>query len=348
MIKDFFMSQAQQKSGLKTLEAGEILFNEGEIANSMYIIQKGQIRLYRPKGNGFVEIGVLRAGEVLGEMAFFDPDSKARSASASAITKTEIIEISFVALDKTMTGLSPWFKTIVQTIVNRLKKSNEKVKMLESNNVGYSSEYKFLHLTDIVKVLSMLYLSFRSFAEKTDEGYQLDHGKFKNYAYDVFSMNEAKVEEFLNLMHEESFLRLEVNEADSTKKYVIDDPEKIKFYQAFFHTQKALRDDKKIQINSKCEKMIAHVILRHKNDERTEGKTLVNFSEIIKEMNAHGAKFTIDDFQGAKNAGFCGEYSFKESGEIVGLVNFDFMERLYPAVRLMIAFNRLNESKAKI
>ena len=70
---------AQKKSGIVTLAPGQILFNEGDKADSMYIIQKGQMRLFRPKGKGFVEIAVLRSGEVLGEMAYFDPDAKIHS-----------------------------------------------------------------------------------------------------------------------------------------------------------------------------------------------------------------------------------------------------------------------------
>ncbi len=57
---------AQKKSGIKTLHAGEILFNEGDLATSMYIIQKGQLRLFRPKGKGFIELRIAgwRSGSV--------------------------------------------------------------------------------------------------------------------------------------------------------------------------------------------------------------------------------------------------------------------------------------------
>ena len=74
----------QGRSGLRQLKTGEVLFEDGEVADSLFIIQKGQLRLYKPKGKGFVEIAVLRAGEVLGEMAFFDEDGSGRKRSASA------------------------------------------------------------------------------------------------------------------------------------------------------------------------------------------------------------------------------------------------------------------------
>ncbi len=96
-------AQGQSKSGLRQLGTGDILFNDGESAESLFIIQKGQLRLFKPKGKGFIEIAVLRAGEVIGEMAYFDEDGsgKKRSCSASAMTHVEVIEITFPAFGKT-------------------------------------------------------------------------------------------------------------------------------------------------------------------------------------------------------------------------------------------------------
>ena len=106
------MQIGKKKSGILTLDSGEVLFNDGDGAQSLFIIQSGQVRLYKPKGKGFIEIAVLRSGEVMGEMAFFaESDTEARrSCSAQAVVKTEIIEISFQAFSKTMEGLNPWFK----------------------------------------------------------------------------------------------------------------------------------------------------------------------------------------------------------------------------------------------
>ena len=156
---------AQKKSGLKIVSPGQVLFNEGDEAVSMFIVQKGQLRMYRPKGKGFVEIAVLRAGEVLGEMSYFDPETNKRNASAAAITYTEVIEVSYNAVEKTMATLNPWFKTLINTLATRLRKSNERIKALENNSVGFSGEFKFFQSADIVKILSLLFFTFKSLDE---------------------------------------------------------------------------------------------------------------------------------------------------------------------------------------
>ena len=183
-----------QKSGMKTFKAAEILFREGDLASSLYIIQKGQIRLFLPKGRGFVEIGILRAGEVIGEMAFFDETAKRRSCSAEAIVQTDVIEISFEAFAKTMQNLNPWFKTIINTLADRLRKANDKIKSLESNSVSFGkdgkvSDYKFFHNVDIVRFLSMLVLVVESHGIDASGVRVLDISKLKFFLVEMFNFH---------------------------------------------------------------------------------------------------------------------------------------------------------------
>ena len=56
---------------------------------------------------------------------------------------------------------------------------------------------------------------------------------------------------------------------------------------------------------------------------------------------------TLDDFQGAKNAKWCGEYRMGEHNSITATVNIRKIKDMYPVVRFMNALNRVNELKAK-
>ena len=103
------------KPRIVEFKQGDVVFHEKDKAEALYIIKDGQIRLFRPKGKGFVEIAVLRKGEVIGEMAFFDENQARRSCSASALVKTKVIEISFKSFGKAIKNLNPWFKTIDET-----------------------------------------------------------------------------------------------------------------------------------------------------------------------------------------------------------------------------------------
>ncbi len=336
-----------KKSGIKTLAPGEILFNEGDNATSMYIIQKGQLRLFRPKGKGFVEIAVLRAGEVLGEMAYFDPDSKTRSVSAAAITSVDIIEISFNALEKTMAGLNPWFKTLINTLAERLRKTNERVRNLENNSVGFSSDYKFFQSADVVKILSVLFLTFRSLGENKDGRWYLNYNRIKTYALEIFNINEAKMEEFIQLLTDEQIIEVTVDEQDASKVLSAREPDTFRIFQVFFNTQRSLREEKKLHISSKCEKFMVRVMEECSTLPIVDGKVDIELSKIVSHFKEYNLGITLDDFQGAKNAKFCGEYRMGENNSISTTINIEYMRRMYPVVRFMNALNRVNELKAK-
>lgn len=337
----------QKKSGIKTLQSGDILFNEGDVANSMYIIQKGQLRLFRPKGKGFVEITVLRAGEVIGEMSYFDPDSKKRSASASAITQTDVIEISFTALEKTMTALNPWFKTLINTLAERLRKSNERVKALENNSIGYSGEFKFFQSMDIVKMLTLLFFTFRSLGENKDGKWTLHISKIKTYAVEIFNVNEAKLEEFIQLLIAEKIVEAVIDEEGAPKNLSIKEPETFRIFQVFFNTQRVMKDDKKLTISHKCEKFLIKVLEQVENEPVDNGVVEVDLSKIITYFKEYNVPITLDDFQGARNAKFCGEYKMEDSGRITAMLNIDYLKKMFPVVRFMNSINRINDSKSK-
>ena len=80
--------------------AGTVLMREGDVANSLYVLLDGTVRVVRndPFG-GQVEVGFRRAGDCFGEMALID--GGARSASVIAATPVTVFELErdlFLAL----------------------------------------------------------------------------------------------------------------------------------------------------------------------------------------------------------------------------------------------------------
>ena len=337
----------QKKSGIKTLKAGEILFSEGDNASSMYIIQKGQVRLFRPKGKGFIELAVLRSGEVLGEMSYFDPDSKKRSASVAAITQTEIIEISFVALEKTMTALNPWFKTLINTLAERLRKSNERVKALENNSIGFSGEFKFFQGIDIVKMLSLIFFCFKSIGDYNDGIWSLHLVKLKLYAVDIFNSNEAKLEEFIQLIISEKITDVGLDEDGAPKILKIKDPEVLKTYQLFFNIQRSMKEEKKMHISLKGEKFLIKALEQIEGGAAGENGAEVDLSKIVNYFKEYNIPIVLEDFQGVRDAKFCGEYRMDDGGRVCTDMNVDYAKKMLPIVRLMNAINRVNDAKAR-
>ena len=78
-----------------------------------------------------------------------------------------------------------------------------------------------------------------------------------------------------------------------------------------------------------------------------DGKVDVELSKIAAHFKEYNMGITLDDFQGAKNAKFCGEYRMGEDNAITATINIDYLRRMFPVVRFMNALNRVNELKAK-
>ena len=114
-----FQSEASQYK-LKFLQAGETLIKEGETTQQVYIVKKGTLRAMKktPAGNIAV-IGEIKAGEFVGEMAYFNEE--ARMATVEAVTECELIEIQPAVFEKVIYSRPSWAKTLISTLSKRLK-----------------------------------------------------------------------------------------------------------------------------------------------------------------------------------------------------------------------------------
>ncbi len=75
---------------LRMYRKGEVVFREHEPGESMFIIKKGQVRLYQGVASGKDnDIAILEQGTFFGEVSLVDPES--RSASAIAMSDSELL-----------------------------------------------------------------------------------------------------------------------------------------------------------------------------------------------------------------------------------------------------------------
>jgi CRP/FNR family transcriptional regulator, cyclic AMP receptor protein len=339
---------AQKKSGIKTFEAGELLFNQGDPAGSLFIIQRGQIRLYLPKGRGIVELAVLRSGEVIGEMAYFDETATRRSCSATALVRTEVIEISFNAFGKTLEGLNPWFKTIIHTLADRLRKTNDKVKALESNSIGYGQagkvgDYVFFHNADIIKFLSLFYLGLKTHGEPYEKLVQIHMNRMKFYMQEVFNLTETKFEQFFIMLEEEDFINIAPDEDKQLKLIQVKDVEMFRSMMVFLNMQRVLEDSKKMKISLACQKflkaILEQMILKGVRDAEAT-------ADITTILNKAGDDFTSDDIKDATIAGLCDDIVVGEGNKLTCNVQVEKLKKLFPSIKLVNAISRVNETMA--
>ncbi|MBL7717006.1 MAG: cyclic nucleotide-binding domain-containing protein [Bdellovibrionales bacterium] len=113
----------------KTFKQGQFLFKDGQASNSLFIIRKGTVSVRKMKGSNFVEIGRIYPNQVLGELSFFD--RQPRSAAAMADGDVEALEIDFESLEKIWKETPDYFKAIMKSVADRLRKANETIRKLK-------------------------------------------------------------------------------------------------------------------------------------------------------------------------------------------------------------------------
>ena len=100
-------------------EDGQLIFEEGTSGDWIYVVQSGSIEISKTvQGKKYV-IALLKPGEVFGELAFIARIK--RTATARAIGETTIGVIDRDIFEREFNQLSSQFRSILQTIVLRMK-----------------------------------------------------------------------------------------------------------------------------------------------------------------------------------------------------------------------------------
>ena len=184
----------------KHLMPQDILFEEGDQSANLFILKKGVIRIFKRKAEGNIELETIRAGQLIGELAFLD--NLERSASAEALTSCELVEIPRSALDETMKKLPEWFVALTKTITNRLRNSNNKVRTLEAMSVEYgmdrngnrSKEYTYLNTNELLRFsTALLAVASRYGKNATLDGIEFTQAMLERFATQMLQVNSSKV-----------------------------------------------------------------------------------------------------------------------------------------------------------
>ncbi len=109
------------------LSPGEYLIRENEESSEMYLLQKGTVAILKRQGDAEKQIGTIYSGELVGEMSFLDRSP--RSASVKAISECEFMVIPIGKFEKFFDGQPVWYKALINTLLERLRKANCKIRV---------------------------------------------------------------------------------------------------------------------------------------------------------------------------------------------------------------------------
>lgn len=106
---------------------GDILFNENEQSYHFFIIQEGQVEVYKTSPVGKrIPLAVVGEGTSIGEFAMID--RRPRSATAQALTTVRAAKVSEAAYQQLIAELPDWAVAVMRSLVERLRHTNDIVR----------------------------------------------------------------------------------------------------------------------------------------------------------------------------------------------------------------------------
>jgi CRP/FNR family transcriptional regulator/CRP/FNR family cyclic AMP-dependent transcriptional regulator len=132
--------------GRRRYRRGDIIFQKDEPGQSMFILERGSVRIYVPsaQGNDLI-LAVLGTGDFFGDLALLD--GRPRSASAASIGDTILLSLEradFIAL---ITSRPAAAMAVLEAVSLRLRDTDEMASDLAFLDVGGRLAKKLLELS---------------------------------------------------------------------------------------------------------------------------------------------------------------------------------------------------------
>ena len=144
-----------------TLRRGEVLFNEGDPGDRLYLVIDGKVKLGHSSGDGRENLlAVLGPGELLGELTLFDPGE--RTATATAVAVTQLLELQHDPFMHLLDSRPELAKHMLRALAVRLRKTNEALADLVFSDVPGRVAKALLDLAE-------------RFGEETPDGLRVAH-----------------------------------------------------------------------------------------------------------------------------------------------------------------------------
>ena len=130
-----------------SLRRGEVLFEEGDPGERLYIITEGKIKLGHSSDDGRESLlAILGPGEIIGELTLFDPGP--RSTTATAVSSASMLSLDHADLMAVLDTSPEVAKHMLSALAQRLRRTNESLSDLVFSDVPGRVAKSLLDLAD--------------------------------------------------------------------------------------------------------------------------------------------------------------------------------------------------------
>lgn len=117
------MAHGQPILDRRSFEAGKNIFVEGERGDAAFIVESGEVGIYKEIDGEVVRLGTIRPGGIFGEMAVID--GSPRMAAAKAEAHTVLVRIPKGVFDQKMASCDPFIRGLITIFVQNIRASHK-------------------------------------------------------------------------------------------------------------------------------------------------------------------------------------------------------------------------------
>lgn len=134
-LSDEMMDQIGRRTKHKQLDKGEFLFQAGDSDDSLYVVNRGLLRITRMASNGKEQlVRLLYPGDFTGEWTIFDQESE-HEEYAEAVRETNICLISRTDMNELLEEHPTITRFLLKEVTHRLQSSERQAMTLSTENV---------------------------------------------------------------------------------------------------------------------------------------------------------------------------------------------------------------------
>ena len=108
----------------QTFQAGDRIFKEGDEGNMAYVVQSGEVEIFKTIDDKEVILGTVGQGGIFGEMALID--AQPRMAAARASKGSTIIVVTRGMFEQKMAKADPFIRGLLNILVDNIRTLSNK------------------------------------------------------------------------------------------------------------------------------------------------------------------------------------------------------------------------------
>jgi CRP/FNR family cyclic AMP-dependent transcriptional regulator len=138
-VASYAVKMKELQSKPETFHKGDVLIHEKELSRKMYLLTKGKVRVYKTYIGQKITLAILGAGEVFGELSFFDAEP--RSASVEALTDIEVHVVDGDLATKQAETFPEWVWAVFRSVFHRFREMDDRLVIFQNMNQFTKKHY---------------------------------------------------------------------------------------------------------------------------------------------------------------------------------------------------------------